>query len=424
MNKNAELTMRQIVMIIICIIILLAILMFIVKFNILEWLRSLPDYTYGKDEPVDYTDMSPEQLAALGCFNKIAELSKGDTTSFWQDFGYTDVREIVMLVGTSNGKTLNLHFIYNDKDQSFLIKVFNKNIDVGNIKNRNLVITDFDKPSNEGYVSSDDLSLLDDSRLYGRLLCKTDEQMNKIPVRREILGETRDVFLNDAGKCTVDLGNGGKYGLQDGKLFYYEGGKWKDVDNEIPTEEQVKEAVIINKLREKEKELLSLVLNSKVCTKALGTYLGMGYSQADVTKWCFMADSSEKISDMVKEIGQGENLDDINYLDEHSDFVALSIPGKGDLTASFSNLNSYVGESKMNLLKEDGKIYLWSREGNYAVRGEKVHFFELVAGNYKWGFFDISGNPFVSKSGEELDKMKNWGGIKQSLIAACGENVA
>lgn len=419
-EKRAELAMRQLVIIILSIIVLLAILIFIFRVDILEWLRNLPDYTYGEEEPIDYTELDPNKLAMLGCYNKIAELGEGDATSFWEDFGFTDVREILMF---PDKRELNLHAVYND-DESFLIRIADKNVGVGKIENRELsidddVMSDYGGHEVSGYVSFDDLSRLDGSRLYGRLLCKTDEQMQKISVRRNVLGTQREIFLSEGG-CTVDLKEKGKYGLEDGKLIYYDGTDWVDVDDEIPTQEQVEEAQIIHNLRDKEKEVLNLIANSKVCTKALGTYMGMGYDQGDVTKWCFR--TPREIPIKVKEIGQGENLDGINYLDEHSDFIIIFGADGKEFTASFSNLYKYVGDSRMSLVKEGSKIYLWSREGNYAVRGGKIYFLGGVGGNRNWDSFDTSKNPFISKSLEELEKMKNWGKIKQDLIEACKEN--
>ncbi len=252
--RRADLTINKLVLIIIAILILAALLIFIFKVDILEWLRGLPDYAYEGDKEVDYTSLSPDKLALLGCDEKIAEIGKHDV-KIWGD-----VRELFMLPGN---RKISLYVLYeNTEKMDFLISVAEKNIGVGKIKDELLtidkdVIENYDSHDVNKYVSLEDLRLLEGSRLFGRLLCKTKEEVGEIPIRKVILDKEVDVLLDDGeGRCIVKL-DFGSYGLKDEKLEYFEDGAWRNVDNEIPDEVQIG-------LREKRDELVDSLNGLKI----------------------------------------------------------------------------------------------------------------------------------------------------------------
>lgn len=249
MNKKADekLVMNKLIVIILCILVLLAILMFIFKVNILEWIRNLPDYTYEGDKEIDYTKLSPDVLLQLGCTEKIALIGDKDVKIFG------DRREFFMFIEDNKLRKIELYVDVNDPDHYFIRFIEGKDMDVGEVKDKVLTINknildNYDPDDRFGKkVSLADLEKMNGAHLIlTRLLCKTKEEVRKAPIKRTILGKEVDLVLDDGEeRCkAVEVSDNSfnwlkNYGLKNGNLEYFENNEWKNVEDEIPNEEEI-----------------------------------------------------------------------------------------------------------------------------------------------------------------------------------------
>lgn len=193
-NKRADLSMDKLVILILAVVGLIVLLVAIFYFNVdvLDWLRGLPEYTYEGDREINYTDLPPDRLALYGCTERIAMLGKEDIAS------WGDTREILMFPGE---RKAGLHAVYK-KENNFLIKVADKNIDVGKIEDGRLEVKK-EIIGNYGIygvakagVSLEDLKLLNGSTLLGRLLCKTRQETVALEQEKIKVSSAIEIYFN------------------------------------------------------------------------------------------------------------------------------------------------------------------------------------------------------------------------------------
>ncbi len=197
--------------------------------------------------------------------------------------------------------------------------------------------------------------------------------------------------------------------------YYYlsEIGKWEP-KTLIRDEEKIREAEIIIKLKEKEKQIVKLISEAKVCTLADGTYLGKGHTQNEIDQLC---NSPYELKKKIDETKQNNNLDALNYLQKHSDFVILTDLLVGEFHPSSTEINDYINkmnaedkDNSIQLIPDGSKIYLRSKEGDYKVRGGKIESFSGKT---------LALNPLASKSMDDLLLIKNQNQIFEQLEKAC-----
>lgn len=409
--RQARLVINKLIIIILAILVLLALLMFIYKVDILGWLRNLPEYTYDEDEEIDYTKLSPDRLALFRCTEKIAILGDKDVTSFWKDRGFEDVRELFML---PEKRKVNLHVVAKKSDY-FLIKVADANVEVGEIKEKILavkenIIKNYDSHEvGEHGVSLTDLRMLDEARLLGRLLCKTKEEVGKVPVIKKVLGMDREVFLSDSeGRCRVDLGYIGTYGLKDGQLEYLENEEWKNVEDEIPNEEQIG-------LRGKKDELVDKKNNLKIKYVTENTLL------LDSKEGVYFVDRG---TTYLYYPDYNLNTFLVKKISSSGEFPALEL--KEDFEKALNNANLML----KNYGDEENPYYVLAEvsipvlitpdafSDSYALDDVNT-FYLLKTDQRKWKKFEKDEYEYLYVDKEYWEHMKQRAKIKQDLIKAC-----
>lgn len=418
MNKKADnLTINKLIIIILAILVLLALLMFIFKVDILEWLRNLPDYTYEGDKEIDYTKLSPDKLALLNCV-KIAEIGKKDI-----DVPGQDVREMFMYLDESRIVPMKLKVDVDDPNHYF-VKVIEwkgmATIDVGEVKDKILKINEeviknyatYEKTfvgiktlKLKDYVLEKDLNKLNGAHLLGvLLLCKTKEEMKKPSARKVILGVEREIILDDGtGRCTVELEEG-VYGLKNGKLELYENEKWENIDDQLPSEAQIKEAEIAHDLIKKEKEIKDYLDNYDI-------------------RFCGNRNPRDAYCIAYPLVGIGE----IDIYTEAIDSYYIYEKGTKNNIAYLGNaIDNYIKQMNSKTLDfevfrrcpgQGRDVICYLAKGTYYVREGKI--FVLDRSSQEIKKFDENLNKYVYMPKEEFEDLTLKKRIKEDLIEAC-----
>lgn len=415
-NKKADekLAVNKLIIIILAILVLLAILMFIFKVPILEWLRNLPDYTYGEDKEINYTKLSPDKLLMLGCTEKVAEIGKKDVS--W--IVWLDRRELFMYRSENSIEKIELYVDVNDPKNYFIKFIKGTDILVGEVKDKVLTIN---KNFIDNYNSNDrfgkeislaDLKALNGSHLIStKLLCKTEEEVGPKTVNKEILGEMRIVILNDGGgRCKVDLGDFGIYGLKDGKLVYFENGKWQDIDAQLPSEAQIKEAEIAHNLIEKEKEIKDYLDNYDI------RFCGNRNPRGNCLSYPLEGIGTRDIYSDYKAyyVYEKGSFYGERYLKDVFDDYLKEMNSKDEEFKVFRYCTNKEEDPKEDLCYlayklQDGGMY-GTREGDFYI---------FSKGENKWKKIDSVMNRHVYMPQKEFEDLVFKKRIKQELIEVC-----
>jgi hypothetical protein len=184
-TKRAQesLVSTKLIGIILLVLVILVLAMFLFKPQIMDWIRNLPGYETPQDQEIDFTNMPADEIAKLGCNQKIAVLGSKDISYTY----YVDLREVSIYDSTSSNprKIIPVFDVYNPIDYVFKIRnsIFKKDIILGHIQNNRLSINSNiilkynlkEYPYNEikKVITLEDLNKLDKSVLFGKLvLCK------------------------------------------------------------------------------------------------------------------------------------------------------------------------------------------------------------------------------------------------------------
>lgn len=195
-NKKAsqEMTIQKIITIILILLVLIAAIMILIKPGVLEWIKNLPSYSTPEDKTIDVSNLSPEQVALLGC-DYLIKLGDIDSSRIQKLGGY-EVRKIIVVVYNkgvpSSSKVLPVLTIDTKNQRDYVLEVIDsgifrfKNLEVGHVQNGLLTILpdilnnyqDTKYSRLNSAVQLEDLKILDGAYLMTNKLelCKKNTQ--------------------------------------------------------------------------------------------------------------------------------------------------------------------------------------------------------------------------------------------------------
>lgn len=222
LNKKGAIEAEKVVTFIIVLLVIVVVILIMIKPDILNWMRNLPQYTYNDtDKLID--NFTEDQLAGMGCSKLVGQI--GPLTG---SYGF---REQWITIG---GISSNLYWNEADNQIFFRASSFN-NIAIGKIEEDKKVVIypSFLKESEEylKYKSDDSISgipnleklnLLHNSVLFGGYFCKTEEQAD-IFKQAKLCVETCSIYN---GECKSRGINGeisyGKMDCEDKECYVKE----------------------------------------------------------------------------------------------------------------------------------------------------------------------------------------------------------